>query len=182
LELLEQAKASNASGQRSVVEGISLDLSILRALEDTKSPIGSQALTAGLMITDWHISAVRFHQLRVLLREYPVDFLNMFRSDAVTVQLDCCSGLPATTATTGHSLVTVPSTLLAYLSELQDLETAFANNVRICRQRDGERGQSIIPNYVEINKAASEGGSDATVVRAQRRAQYFADLFRSARK
>ena len=62
-------------------------------------------------------------------------------------------------------------------ARLCTLEREFAEKVRVCKQKDEERGRLIIPDYSEVNASAaqqreSSSGLDKFMAIASRRANY----------
>jgi hypothetical protein len=158
----------------SMVDEITQDMQILQHHVST-SPTVARALSSGLMIADWYIPEIRSHQLQVLNDEYGVDFHTMCASedDILSVSFSIAQG-------ESPCALQIPSVLTRYFCELQELETSFAKDVRSCRQRDGVRGQSIIPDYAVVNKVATDCGADIAVQRAEERAAFFSSFVATA--
>lgn len=106
--------------------------------------------TAGLaeartvLLQDTHTVYMNKHQLQVLSTEY---------AELLSTQTEAKM---------------IVGTLL---SDLVEIEKAYAGDVRDSRQKDGERGITVIPDYERVNKAAVDIGSDAVVTAALRRVQ-----------
>ena len=96
-----------------------------------------------VLLQDTHTAYINKHQLQVLRTEY---------SELLS------------THTEAKMLM---GTLL---SELVELENAYAAEVKDSRQKDGARGASVIPDYQKVNQAADDIGSDAVVRAALKRA------------
>lgn len=94
--------------------------------------LGAGGASTCCLLTDTHNPAVRAHQLKVLSEEFPdVDFLAYIQSRA---------------RGTVSSFDPKVKQLLKYLSEL---EQAYSEKVRLCKQKDTDRAAHIIPEFAE---------------------------------
>lgn len=106
------------------------------------------------LLQDSHTEYVNRHQLQVLRSEY-TELLS--------------------THTEGKMLV---GTLLG---DLVEIEKAYAEDVRVSRQKDADRGTTVIPDYARVNKAAVDIGTDAVVTAALKRVQGIINLVQGIR-
>ena len=94
--------------------------------------LGNTATSVCCLLTDTHNPVVRAHQLKVLSEEFPdVDFLTFIQSRSRN----------APSAFDGKA-----KQLLKYLSEL---EQAYGEKVRMCKQKDTDRALHVIPEFSE---------------------------------
>ena len=103
--------------------------------------LGSSGSAGCCLLTDTHNPAVRAHQMRVLSEEFPdVDVSAYFQSPS------------------NNPNANKVRQLLKYLCEL---EQAYAERVRVCKQKDAIRAAEIIPDYLvatNINSMNLESG------------------------
>lgn len=119
--------------------------------------LGSAGSSGCCLLTDTHNPAVRAHQMRVLSEEFPdVDVSAYFQSP------------------NNNPNANKVRQLLKYLCEL---EQAYAERVRACKQKDAIRAAEIIPDYLmatNINSMNLESGEglqeDETIEAARSRA------------
>lgn len=104
--------------------------------------LGAGSASTCCLLTDTHNPAVRAHQLKVLSEEFPdVDFLAYIQARA---------------RGTLSNYDPKVKQLLQYLSEL---EQAYSEKVRLCKQKDTDRAMVIIP---EFNEPSMEDEAVAT--------------------
>lgn len=118
-----------------------------------------------LVATDSHCVSVHIHQLRILMVEYPA--LNL--RDSIARFPDVCSSI----APYG---IRHMGTTLPLLYELITIEGAHAAAVAACRNRDGVKGRSIIPDYDNVNPSGPDVTSDSVVTGSASRAAQMAQI------
>mmetsp|Transcript_108495 Transcript_108495/g.212594 ORF Transcript_108495/g.212594 Transcript_108495/m.212594 type:complete len:928 (+) Transcript_108495:64-2847(+) len=97
--------------------------------------LGSAGSAGCCLLTDTHNPAVRAHQMRVLSEEFPdVDVSAYFQSPS------------------NNPNANKVRQLLKYLCEL---EQAYAERVRVCKQKDAIRAAEIIPDYISATHISS---------------------------
>jgi hypothetical protein len=116
--------------------------------------LGSSGSAGCCLLTDTHNPAVRAHQMRVLSEEFPdVDVSAYFQSPS------------------SNPNANKVRQLLKYLCEL---EQAYAERVRVCKQKDAIRASEIIPDYLaatninSMNIESGEGLQEDEVIESAR--------------
>jgi hypothetical protein len=116
--------------------------------------LGSLGPSGCCLLTDTHNPAVRAHQMKVLSEEFPdVDVSAYFQSP------------------NNNPNASKVRQLLKYLC---DLEVAYAERVKACKQKDVVRASDIIPDYLlTVGAGGNDNGNDhhdATIESARLRA------------
>ena len=167
-------RTEGPDGSVAAVDDLLADLNVLRDDTPIPSEIIIRAIKSGFMVTDSHIPEVLLHQLQVMKAEFcDVDFECLAKDDEIARIHD----LVIAEAETPKGIV-VPKGFVKLFAKLEELESSFALDVRRSREKDGERGKAIIPDYATVNCVSTDCENDATVKRAILRAQFFGGLVR----
>lgn len=113
------------------------------------------------IITDIDSNNNMKHVRAVLLQDTHTEYINNHQLQLLRIQY-------SDLLTTHTETKMIVGTLLG---DLVEIEKAYALEVRSSRQKDGERGMSIIPDYKRVNQVADDVGKDAVVAAALKRAQ-----------